>query len=240
MSHRADNKKNHESQPTQGQDAQQHKDLAVEQVEELKESTNQDGGVDGGKRSAKNFGIDIDALENIDFAAEAETIKNAKKNHTVHEAQEIETLKQEMQKLKNDFLLQCAENENIRKRHAKEIEDAHKYSVTSFAKELIEVSESLHRAIEMIGNVDSQEDQKIISFVDGIVMTQKILQTVFEKHGIVRVYPVDELFDHNYHQAISKVHNADVADDMVVQVVSAGYKIKDRLLKPAMVVVNQK
>ncbi|CAG7589891.1 MAG: nucleotide exchange factor GrpE [Candidatus Midichloria sp.] len=141
----------------------------------------------------------------------------------------------------NDALLRAkAENENVRKRAAKELEDAHKYSISNFAKDLIEVLENLHRATENIQGMKMIENEQVKSCIEGVLITQKILSTVFEKHGITRIYPLNEQFDHNNHEAINQVEDGEREPNTIVQVIRAGYRIKDRLLQPAMVAVSRK
>jgi molecular chaperone GrpE len=130
-----------------------------------------------------------------------------------------------------------AENENLRKRHLRELEDTAKYSVGEFSKDLVEVMESLYKAMEYKNEFDAS-DSKIVGMFDGIDMTLKLLEKSFAKYGVKRIYPVDEEFDHRFHQAISKLSVPEKKNNQVIDVIQAGYTIHDRLLKPALVVVN--
>jgi molecular chaperone GrpE len=109
------------------------------------------------------------------------------------------------------------------------MEENSKYAVTGFARDLISVLENLYRAEENL-----PEDQR-----EGINLTRKELEKVFEKNGIRRIEPKDEKFDHNFHQAVTQVENPEVEAGTVLQVLQAGYVIKDRLLRPAIVVVSK-
>jgi molecular chaperone GrpE len=81
-------------------------------------------------------------------------------------------------------------------------------------------------------------DAKIAGMFDGIDMTLKLLGKSFNKYEVKRIFPVDEEFDHRYHQAISKISISEKGHNQIVDVIQAGYTIHDRLLKPALVVVN--
>ena len=142
---------------------------------------------------------------------------------------EIARLSEENAKLKDQALRAMAEAENTRRRAERDMEENSKYAVTGFARDLISVLENLYRAEENL-----PEDQR-----EGINLTRKELEKVFEKNGIRRIEPKDEKFDHNFHQAVTQVENPEVEAGTVLQVLQAGYVIKDRLLRPAIVVVSK-
>jgi len=158
----------------------------------------------------------------------AQNITNpAKKNDNV----------EELQKLKDQVLRMAAENENLRKRQAKELEDAHKYGTSKFARDLIEVLENLHRAESSIKSEDVELNDSLKQIHAGIELTKKSLTDAFDKWGIARVDPQGEAFNHDFHQAITQVPTAEHPVGTVVQVIQAGYVMKDRLLRPALVAV---
>ncbi len=150
---------------------------------------------------------------------------------------EIKRLQEESTVHIENIMREKAENDNLRKRYTRELEDTAKYTVGEFAKDLVEVMESLYKAIEYKKEFDTT-DSKIIGMFDGIDMTLKLLEKTFTKNGIQRVYPVDEEFDHRFHQAISRQSVKDKQNNQILDVIQAGYTIQDRLLKPALVVVN--
>ena len=152
----------------------------------------------------------------------------------------IEELKKKISELENLILREKAENENIRKRFIKELEDAHKYAISGFTRDLIDGLENLYRAVESMASLITDNNEQVKNLYDGISMTKKTLLTAFEKNGVMRIYPLNELFDHNYHQAISQIEDNERQNNTVVQVIRAGYKIKDRLLQPALVTVSKK
>ena len=158
---------------------------------------------------------------------------------------EIDSLKadyaaaaEEISQLKEQLLRMAADGENTRKRSAKQIEDASKFAVNSFAKDLIEVLENLYLASDNIPAAALEADPALLSIFKGVEMTKTTLLNVFEKHGIKRITPeIGENFDHNYHQAVSHIEHPELPANAVTNVMRAGYSLHDRLLKPAMVVV---
>jgi molecular chaperone GrpE len=152
-------------------------------------------------------------------------------------AAEIKRLQEENAVHLDNLIREKAEIENLRKRHMRELEDTAKYTIGEFSKEMVEVMESLYKAMEYKKEFDTT-DSKIAGMFEGIDMTLKLLEKIFTKHGIQRVYPVDADFDHRLHQAISKLSVQDKKNNQIIDVIQAGYTIQDRLLKPALVVVN--
>ena len=137
--------------------------------------------------------------------------------------------------LKDRLLRTMADMENLRNRSRREQEDALKYATTNFARDLLNVSDNLRRALESVPEDADPENETLKTLRDGIEMTERELLSVFERHGIAAINPVGEKFDHNAHQAMFKVPGADAAPGTVVQVIQTGYMLRDRLLRPAMV-----
>ena len=152
-------------------------------------------------------------------------------------AGEIIRLREELI-VKDDLIIrERAENQNLRNRYARELDDKGKYAIGEFSKDLVEVMESLYRALEFKKDFD-MTDSKIVSMFDGIDMTLKLLDKIFAKYQVKRIFPLDEEFDHRYHQSISKISLSEKGHNQIVDVIQAGYTIHDRLLKPALVIVN--
>lgn len=149
---------------------------------------------------------------------------------------ELQKLAEENNKLKDQVLRALADAENARRRAAIDVEEAGKYAVVSFARDLINVLENLNRAEQNIP-AEMSDNPALKNFLDGISLTKKELLSAFEKHGLKRIDPMGEKFDHNFHQAIAEVESAEQAPGTVINVVQAGYVIRDRLLRPAMVAV---
>lgn len=143
-----------------------------------------------------------------------------------------------LDEMKDALMRTMADADNIRKRAAKEIEEANKYAVSSFAKDLISVLENFQRAIDSGPKGELAPDVKLL--VEGVDLTRKELLNVFERRGIHRLEPkMGEKFDHNYHQAVAQVEDHKVEPGGILQVIQAGYVMHDRLLIPAMVTVSK-
>lgn len=140
--------------------------------------------------------------------------------------------------LKDQLLRSLADAENIRKRSLREKEDALKYGVTNFARELLTVSDTFERAMSVIQGKNIPDDMK--AFVEGIQMTQSQLAATFSKFGIQSIEALHQPFDSAIHQAVFEVEDDKTASGHVAQVVQTGYFIHDRLLRPAMVGVAKK
>ncbi len=144
----------------------------------------------------------------------------------------------EIRLLKDQLLRAMAETENVRRRAEKQIEDAGKYAVTGFARDLISVLENLYRAEGAITAETIEETPLLKTLYEGVEMTKRELLTIFERHGITRIDPaLGENFDPHLHQAVAQVPNPDIAPGTIAHVMQAGYTIKERLLRPAMVAV---
>jgi molecular chaperone GrpE len=135
---------------------------------------------------------------------------------------------------KDRALRALAEVENIRRRAEREREDTAKYAVSNFAKDLLSAVDNLGRALASVPE-DQIKDDVIRNLLAGVAATERELLGALEKHGIRRVDPRGERFDHNLHQAIFEAENTGQPAGTVVQVLQPGYVIHDRLLRPAMV-----
>jgi molecular chaperone GrpE len=138
--------------------------------------------------------------------------------------------------LKDQLLRTLAEMENLRRRTEREIADSRTYAVTSFARDVLSVADNLSRALSTVPE-DARvgAGETITALLDGVEMTERDLAKTLEKHGVRKLEPVGERFDPNFHQAMFEVPNPEVPNGTVVQVVQTGYRIGDRVLRPAMV-----
>jgi molecular chaperone GrpE len=128
-----------------------------------------------------------------------------------------------------------AEAENTRKRAQRDREDAQKYGITNFAREMLTVADNLRRALEAIPAETLQSDEALKNLYDGVAATERQLEAALGKQQIQRIWPEGERFDSNFHQAMFEVPDSGKPAGTVVQVLQAGYKIHDRLLRPALV-----
>jgi molecular chaperone GrpE len=140
---------------------------------------------------------------------------------------------------KQEVLYAKADTQNLRRRMEKEIQDARAYAATGFARDILSVSDNLSRAIDAVP-ADLREDERFKGLVFGIEATMRELDKVFAQHGISRIAATGLPLDPNQHQAMMEVPSNDHEPGTVVQEMQAGYMLKDRLLRPAMVVVAKK
>ncbi|MFC1520519.1 nucleotide exchange factor GrpE, partial [Pseudomonadota bacterium] len=129
----------------------------------------------------------------------------------------------------------AAETANIRARAAKDVEKARAFALEKFVNELLPVLDNMERAL---AGVDA-EDEATKAIAEGVELTMKGLMAAVEKNGVVLVNPLGEAFNPNHHQAIGMQPSAEYPKDTVMLVMQKGYILKDRVLRPAMVMVSQ-
>ena len=146
----------------------------------------------------------------------------------------VAALESELAEHKDQLLRALAETENVRRRAQREREDALKYAVAGFAKELLSVADNLRRALDSLPQSEVK-DERTRGLVTGVEATERELLSVFERHGLRRIDPEGERFDHNLHQAIFEAERPGKPSGIVIEVLQPGYVLHDRLLRPAMV-----
>ncbi len=130
------------------------------------------------------------------------------------------------------YLRTAAELENVRKRAARDLEQAHKYAVDKFAAEMLDIRDSLEMGLKAA--TDNGADE---AHAEGTRLTLRMLEQALGKFGVEQVDPAGEAFDPQWHEAMATLPTADVAPDHVLEVVQKGYRIHDRVLRPARVIV---
>ena len=146
----------------------------------------------------------------------------------------VAKLEGEVEKLRNEVLYAQAETQNVRRRLEKEKADASAYASTGFARDMLSVADNLGRALASIP-AELREDERVKSLLTGIEMTAKELDNVFQRNGIKKIEAMGEKLDPNRHQAMIELPHAEAEPGTVIQEMQAGYMIKDRLLRPALV-----
>ncbi|PLX37734.1 MAG: nucleotide exchange factor GrpE [Hyphomicrobiales bacterium] len=148
----------------------------------------------------------------------------------------IAALEAENAKMKDQLLRTLAEMENLRRRTEKEVREAGQYSISGFARDMLNVGDNLRRALETVTEeARAGADATLTGLLEGVEMTERDMLKLLEKNGIARIDPAGERFDPNLHQAMFEVPDPTVTAGTVVQVMQAGYKIGDRVLRPALV-----
>ena len=187
----------------------------------------------------KNFNKEdkqSEAYENINGGETSLENDELKENNEVDEIKENEesSLEDQLSEAKDQLLRTLAESENLRRRLEREKEDLSNYIVSNFAKEILSVLDNLQRALKTISeNEEKSADFK--NFSEGIELTEKQLISVLEKFKINKINTVGEKFDPNLHQAMYEVEGKEENLGEISEVIQDGYKIGERLLRPAMV-----
>ncbi|MEY2942519.1 MAG: hypothetical protein RLY97_533 [Pseudomonadota bacterium] len=150
----------------------------------------------------------------------------------------IADLESAVEAAKQEVLYAKAETQNVRRRLEKDIADARAYAATGFARDMLSVADNLSRAVSAIP-ADLREDERLKAVVAGIEATSREVDKVFSSHGITRIAAMGLPLDPNQHQAMIELAS-DAEPGTIIQEMAAGYMIKDRLLRPAMVAVAKK
>ncbi|TMJ19654.1 MAG: nucleotide exchange factor GrpE [Alphaproteobacteria bacterium] len=147
-------------------------------------------------------------------------------------------LEKELEEVRQHVLYAQAETQNVRRRLEQEKSAATQYAATAFARDMLSVKDNLERALAAIPE-DLRADDRMKSLVAGIEATGRELDAAFQRHGIARVEAMGQMLDPHFHQAMLEVPS-DEEPGRIVQEMQAGYTIKDRLLRPALVGVARK
>jgi molecular chaperone GrpE len=182
--------------------------------------------------------INNNSAENMPLKKEQnETeVKEQNSNQLQEKDAKIAQLEKAILELNDKLLRSFAEADNNRKRAREELEKANKYAISNFVNELVVVVENFFLATDNAPNVEIEKNPAVKNFADAIVMTKKELVKILEKNFVSRIYPLGEKFDHHFHEAIAQIES-DQEEGTITQVIQAGYKIADRLIKPALVAI---
>jgi len=147
-----------------------------------------------------------------------------------------EALAKELAETRDRMLRTLAEMENLRKRTAKEVADARAYGITGFARDVLDIADNLQRALDAVpAEAKANADPGLKALIEGVELTERSLLNTLEKNGVTKFDPIGERFDPNFQQAMFEVPDPSVPAGTVVQVVQTGFKIGERILRPAMV-----
>ena len=140
--------------------------------------------------------------------------------------------------LKDQLLRTLAENENLRKRTAKEIEQIKKYGHISLIRDFLNVVDNMERAIQSSSS-ENQSQIGVKNLLDGIEIVLKEMKSLLDKNQIKKIEPLHEKFDYNFHQAMFEAPSSEYDEGLILEVVQPGYILHDRLIRPAMVGVSK-
>ena len=170
--------------------------------------------------------------------AEAET-QEPREDPGEDPAERLVEVEAEAAELRDKLLRALAETENVRRRAQREREDARKYAIAGFAREMLTVTDNLRRAVDSVPAEARGESEAVENLVVGVEMTERAMLGAFERSGIQPIEAMGRKFDHNFHEALFELEDTSVPSGTVLQVMEQGYVLHDRLLRPAKVVVSR-
>jgi molecular chaperone GrpE len=196
----------------------------------------------GNRRPEDEYFDDIEAEEALKEEQEqaeldaADSEPSADANDPAQILSVLDKLKAENEELKDRTLRTIAEMDNLRKRTAREMTDGRSYAVANFARDLLGVGDNLQRAIQAVPpekRESGSDDFKAL--IEGVELTERELLKALTNAGVNKFNPEGEKFDPNFHQAMFEMPDPNLPNNSVAQVVQEGYKIGERVLRPAMV-----
>ena len=182
--------------------------------------------------SKKNDTDDIQNQEELNLNEESISENPSSVNLDENQTDQTTDYELQIEELKNQVLYAKAETENVRRRGFEDAEKTRKYALESFSQELLTVKDSLEASL-------NSETIDLTTLKDGVELTLKQLNSVFEKFNIDEINPIDEKFNPNEHQAISMIESVDKEANTILNVLQKGYKLNERVIRPAMVVVSK-
>lgn len=157
------------------------------------------------------------------------------------EPDDVAALRVEIADLKDRLLRALAEVENTRRRAERDRLDASQYAITRFARDMLTIADNFGRALAACPKALLEAaDPQLKAVIDGVEVTERQLLSTLENYGVKLIDTSDGKFDPNLHQAIAEVPAEGKPPGSIVNVVQTGYRIGDRLLRPAMVTVARK
>jgi len=152
----------------------------------------------------------------------------------------IEKLNAENSELKDRLLRALAEMENLRRRTEREVADARAYGVANLARDMLSVADNLARAVESFPAEErAAADAALNALIEGVELTERDLHAALGRHGVTKLSPQGEKFDPNFHQAMYEAPDETLPAGSVANVVQSGWKIGERVLRPALVGVSK-
>ncbi|SMD04636.1 nucleotide exchange factor GrpE [Rhizobium sp. RU36D] len=181
---------------------------------------------------ANKNGPDAEATEQLNDAASA----GEDTTMSPQEDDALEALRAENSDLRDRFLRLAAEMDNLRRRTERELKDAKSYAIANFARDMLAVSDNLRRAIDAVpAEARAAAEAGLTALIEGVEMTERGMLSTLERHGVHKIDAEGQKFDPNFHQAMFEIPNPTVPNNTVMQVVQPGYRIGERVLRPAMV-----
>lgn len=152
----------------------------------------------------------------------------------------LQEMQQNRDEINDKYRRALAENENIRKRFQKQVEEAKLFGIQGFCKDLLDVADVLNKATECVPKEEvTDNNPHLKNLYEGLTMTESVLKTVFTRHGLEVINPIDEKFNPNFHEALFEQAVEGKPPGTVVVVSKTGYKLHERIIRPALVGVSK-
>ena len=164
--------------------------------------------------------------------------ETAKDSPEVAEHDRLAELEQQLEEAKANALYAAADTQNVRRRLEQELQQAKNYAASGFARDMLAIKDHLDRALAAVGE-ELRADNTAAQFLAGIESTARELESVFQRNGVTRIKTIGEQLDPHRHQAMIEMPS-DQEPGTIVEEMQAGYMMKDRLLRPALVAVAKK
>lgn len=191
--------------------------------------------------------IDLTGFEGLTgpaaFKAQQPTSQEQHHNEVIAEhtvsIEQYEALEKELTETKDKLLRAVAETENMRVRARREREDASKFAVSNFARDLLEVADNFRRALDAAPEDREQISERMKLLLEGIEATERSMMRTFEKNKIEQLDPTGQKFDPNFHEVMFEAPMPDKENGTIIQVLEVGYTLNGRLLRPARVGISK-
>jgi molecular chaperone GrpE len=201
------------------------------------------------KKAGKKAEPEIEVKDQARAEAEAEAAEEALADANQHSEvsgdgdvaahDRIIDLEGELAAMTDKMQRALAEAENTRRRAERDRQEATKYGAVGLARDLLSVSDNLRRALEALPEDARGGDGWAKDLITGVELIERETLDAFGKHGVVKIEPLGEIFDHNFHQAMFEMEDLEKPAGTVMQVMQSGYRLHDRLLRAAMVGVSK-
>ncbi len=175
-----------------------------------------------------------ETVEELETVVSDNSTEKKEKKSSKRDKELIEKLKQDVKELTDKNLLSHAELVNYRKRKDEEMINTIKYANQDIIKDLIPLVDNFDRAVSVTNKSD-----EVNKFLDGFKIMHSALKDILKKYGVEEINRVGEVFDPMQEEALMTENNPDMDDDIVIEVLLKGYKLKDRVIRPASVKINQ-
>ena len=176
-----------------------------------------------------------------DFEKDQNLEKGLNQNDSANDEKNEITLEEKLKESEDKLLRSLAEIENQRRRFEKEIKDAFEFGSFNFAKESLSILDNLQRAKLAIKNDEKlKENKDLDKFIENITIIEKDLINIFEKNRIKKIKTKNQIFNPNFHQAMSEIEDDKMETGSILQEIQPGYMLGERLLRPSLVGVAKK